>query len=809
MKENENGTDALYDNSGDNHDDLDELLEPKFNFERILNDLAVKFRQDSASCISVHDKFLAIGTQRGFIYVLDHDGHIHSSSHSHRCAVGGIAIDKPGNYVISCANDSQISILGFGSSEYNQNSFLTCSAKCIAISEDYSRPNSGHRYITGDTNITLHEKGLIKGKETKLYTGFERDGLITHVSWNGDYVAFTNDTGTRVFDTTLGKVITLVKPIHDVKMMPSSKFRPTHSWLDNDTFAVAWANTVCVCSIVATTTPARVPSTFSKTAQLYEKKGTLIHLWKSMPVHIAGISFTVDENYLWKDIVLFGIKTEDEHSYPGDDTASFCSSRLSTEGTLSEVVLQVLEPISIDEYEGVTEDIIEMHGSSRLTLAKFQLGAVPTDSTFFLLASKELIRAQPCSVDDHVKWCLENERYEDALYHAREHPNQLEEFSVLEIGKKFIDHLISLGQFEKAVQLIPEVCSIYKEEWEYYANEFEQQKKTLLLARYLPTENPQLEPEVYEWVLTASLFTSVKLFKHFVTAWNADIYRVGAIIDLTYKRYHSVKGVPDCKPLTDEDRAALLVSLAHLYTYERKYDKALKIYMGLSDKAVFPLIEKYRLFDQVKDKTVDLMNIDQQKALRLLLDNEDSMPSSDVMRQLSREPRLQMLYLNRLFSRNEGLEHSDLAISLYAEYDRSKLMPFLTKHTTYQINRALAVCEGKKYMEETVFLLGRAGKRMKAVEVMVEDMGRMGKAIEFCKDYETDTELWNYLIELALRTPEHITQLLTTSGLSIDPLQIIEKIPSQMDIPGLRDSLVRILQDNDDQVKRIPRNHPQ
>ncbi|KAK0393556.1 hypothetical protein QR680_000272 [Steinernema hermaphroditum] len=786
----ENGNETTLVDGSD--DESDGLLEPKFNYERVLNGLGTVFAKDAASCIAVFDKFLAIGTQRGFVHICDHDGFIHSTSHAHRCAVGGIAIDKPGNYVISCAYDSQISILGFGSSDYNQNVYIGTSAKCVAISEDYSKPNSGQRYATGNTNVTLHQKGYIhKNKEKRLYQGFEKDGLIAAISWNGNFIAFSNDTGTRVYDLELEKIITLVQPLHDVRFMPSSKFRPSHCWLHNTTLAIGWANTIEVVTISTTTVPSR------RNPQLFEKRGAISYRWTSLPIHIAGISCTVDEDLLWKDIVVFGISANDEESYPADDTSSFCSSRLSTEGTVSDVLLQVLEPVAIDQYALVTEDEIKMHGSSRLTLTKFQMGAIPTDSIFFLLASKELIRAMPSSVDDHVKWCLEKSRYEDAMYYSREHSTQLIDYTVLEIGKMFIDNLIEQEKFETAVQNISEVCSNHKEEWEYYVTEFDRHNKILLLAPYLPTNNPQLEPECYEQVLTSSLFSSVRLFKHFVTNWNPDIYRVGAIIDMTYKRYNRVQDIPECKPLTKEDEAALLVSLAHLYTYDRKYETALKLHMALCDKAVFPLIEKYGLFPLVKDKIVDLMNIDQNKALRLLIQNENQMPSKDVMCQLYREPKLQMHYLNQLMQRNEGGEFADLAVKLYAEYDRPKLMPFLTKHENYGIDKALKICEAKKYMEEAAFLLGRSGKRMEAVAVMVEKMGRMDKAIEFCRNFEDDIELWDYLIELALRTADHINQLLKTSGLCIDPLKIIEKIPPDMDIPGLRESLVLILSDND------------
>lgn len=67
---------------------------------------------------------------------------------------------------------------------------------------------------------------------------------------------------------------------------------------------------------------------------------------------------------------------------------------------------------------------------------------------------------------------------------------------------------------------------------------------------------------------------------------------MGAVITATLERVHGKQieaGVHD----------ALLLTLAQLYTYERKYDRALDIYMSLGDKQVFVLIQMYRLFPRV------------------------------------------------------------------------------------------------------------------------------------------------------------------------------------------------------------------
>lgn len=102
--------------------DEEEVIEPRFKYERILGDVVKKLERDSATCIVVHDKFLAIGFSSGRIGFFDHLGNAHFESRikSHRCSVSHIAVDAPGTYIISCANDKQICIQGFGHSDFNQ-----------------------------------------------------------------------------------------------------------------------------------------------------------------------------------------------------------------------------------------------------------------------------------------------------------------------------------------------------------------------------------------------------------------------------------------------------------------------------------------------------------------------------------------------------------------------------------------------------------------------------------------------------------------------------------------------------------------
>ncbi|VDN43380.1 unnamed protein product [Gongylonema pulchrum] len=53
------------------------LLEPRFKYSRILNSVPAILRQDAATCMAIHDKFAALGSRSGYVYIVDHFGNLH------------------------------------------------------------------------------------------------------------------------------------------------------------------------------------------------------------------------------------------------------------------------------------------------------------------------------------------------------------------------------------------------------------------------------------------------------------------------------------------------------------------------------------------------------------------------------------------------------------------------------------------------------------------------------------------------------------------------------------------------------------
>ena len=60
--------------SDEDDDDDEEEEEPKLKYHRLGANVVDILKRDSASCMAVHDRFLALGTHWGVVYVLDFAG---------------------------------------------------------------------------------------------------------------------------------------------------------------------------------------------------------------------------------------------------------------------------------------------------------------------------------------------------------------------------------------------------------------------------------------------------------------------------------------------------------------------------------------------------------------------------------------------------------------------------------------------------------------------------------------------------------------------------------------------------------------
>jgi hypothetical protein len=95
-----------------------------------------------------------------------------------------------------------------------------------------------------------------------------------------------------------------------------------------------------------------------------------------------------------------------------------------------------------------------------------------TESLFYVVSPHDVVVAKPRDLDDHVSWLLERKMYEPALRLAEENSMHLKEHKLIDIGEKYIEHLIQLREIDSAAELCPKICSRDARLWEKWIFRF-------------------------------------------------------------------------------------------------------------------------------------------------------------------------------------------------------------------------------------------------------------------------------------------------------------------------------------------------
>ncbi|KAK0051675.1 vacuolar protein sorting-associated protein 41 [Biomphalaria pfeifferi] len=726
-------------------EDTDEDVEPKLKYERLANDVTSILSKDAASCIAVHSKFLALGTHWGTIHILDHIGNnIRDKEVSaHTTTVNQISIDANGDFLASCSDDGRVIITGLYAPE-NQVVQFDRPVKAIALDPLYYKPNSKKQYVTGDDKLILNEKGGLFSRH-KMHIIHQGEGPIRNIKWGGEFIAWVNDKGVKVFDVTAKAKITKIDKDHNMR---NDLCICQMVWRDERTLLIGWGDKIKIC--VVKETPKHTeegPSRFVEITHIF-----------STDFIICGLA------PLATNLVVLSCEKTEENQGPG----------LTQSGRPH---LQILDPL-VRSYEEISNDALSIRGFQLVRCNDYHLECIPEENLFFIVSPKDIVVAKLRDQDDHISWLMEYKKYEEAMAAATVHSKELKQHTYFDIGREYLNYLLEEEAYDDAGRLCVKILGRKKESWEEEILKFAKIQQLKAIASYIPRSAPRLSSAIYEMVLNEFLTTDCERFYQLIREWSPDLYDNESIISAVLIKL-------------DRDTNSEL-----LYAYQKAYDKALGIYLRLKHNDVFQLIHDHNLYDKISDKIIQLMDLDQDKTVKMLLDNSETVSVEKVVQQLSKTPKYLYVYLDQMVQKDfQGIQtyHGKL-VKLYAEYDRSKLLPFLGRSEFYPLQSALEECVARDYYKEQVFLLGRMGNLTQALKLITEQLQDVNHAIQFCME-QADEELWENLIEYSMDKPKFITALLQNVGAHIDPIKVISKIRRDLEIPGLRDSLVKILQD--------------
>ncbi|MCJ1391667.1 Vacuolar protein sorting-associated protein 41 [Xylographa bjoerkii] len=415
------------------------------------------------------------------------------------------------------------------------------------------------------------------------------------------------------------------------------------------------------------------------------------------------------------------------------------------------------------------------------------------------------------------------------------------------LGERWLQQLVKNRDWTRAGQVAGQVLGT-SSSWEHWVSVFAEVNKFQEITPYIPTVQlqPPLPSQVYEVILGHYISNDRPRLDEVLESWSPELFDVHRII----ARIEGKLKVGDVREDTFEDGTAgrdwhiLMKNLAKLYLADGRAKDALRCYIKLQDAdAAMTLISDYRLVEAISDDLPGLILLriskEQQKSaplteleeasiepIRLLVDeaHHGTVRPETVISQL--EHRSGMLpylffYLRALWNGDtytaptspsldhpspksvnlaatEGKslvnDHADLAVSLFAEYDRSLFFTFLKSSQSYTLEKASTICDSRQYIPELVYLLAKEGRTKQALSIIIDKIADVSQAIAFAKEQD-DPDLWDDLLDYSMNKPSFIRGLLEEVGTSINPITLVRRIPESLEIEGLRQGLSRMIRE--------------
>ncbi|KAH9482153.1 Vacuolar protein sorting-associated protein 41-like protein [Psilocybe cubensis] len=831
------------DEDEDDEDEEDDE-EPALKYERITGEIPDLLKKDSASALCVSNKLLAMGTHAGIIHILDITGKRIKSYKPHLASVVDISMDATADFVATASIDGQVVVRSLSTPE--RYSFdMKRPMRTVAMEPDFAKKGT-RAFVCGGLSgsLVLREKGWLGHKETLLHSG---EGPIWQVKWKGRLIAWANDNGVKIYDNVSQTRIAFIDRQADSPR--ADLFKCTLHWQDNSTLLIAWANFIKVARIrerPRTNTAqniANAPPLIVEVTAVFQLdcmvSGIVPHptpVPASMIIDGLPTSLKPDGSIQTHPQTLTSFlivaytppETFDDTDEITDDRRR--QARKAAERPEMRIISRAGEELATDALS-----VADYHlwGCNDYTVVEVASSDDPlirdADRSYVVMSPRDLVHVMPRDKRDHVEWLVERRQYEEALsavetieaeeavtgFKAPESQGKAH-LTSQDIGQRFIEHLVQEGDFVKAARLCPKVCAQDAKRWEDWIFTFAHRKQLHAIIPYVPKENPRLDHVIYEMMLADFLKHDRKALLQTIKDWPRGLYDISAVIVAVRAELDRTASTSSTIS-SSGDSTILMECLAELYTANRQPGKALPFYLRLRKSNVFDLIRDNNLFTDVQDQVLLLVEFDheliqkrkeslgkgeqpdvnvQSDAITLLVDNLHSIPISRVVQQLKQRPYYLFLYLDALVHKDAQLvtDFADLQVKMYAEFATSRLIDFLRASSSYNLEMAYKECQERDLVPEMVFLLGRMGNNKKALNLIIERLGDVHRAIDFAKE-QSDDDLWEDLLKYSETRPAFIRGLLENVGVEISPIRLIRRIKNGLEIPGLKEALIKILQD--------------
>lgn len=329
------------------------------------------------------------------------------------------------------------------------------------------------------------------------------------------------------------------------------------------------------------------------------------------------------------------------------------------------------------------------------------------------------------------------------------------------IGELWIQELIEEGNWVSAGRVCGKVLTT-PDRWEKWVWTFAGAKKFHEITNYIPSEqmHPPLPSTIYEVVLGHYIQTDKPRFRELLERWPTDLFDANTVSTALENqlKYRDVREDSIDDGEKGRDWHIVMESLARLHEASGRNREALKCYIKLHDAdSAFRLIRDGHLAEAVADDIPSFIGLRvsperlnqmtkqdlvdaTSEAITLLVDEaQHGLVRPEVVVEQLQAQQLQLylyFYLKGLW-RGEGIkEHTgenmdrlvmdsqslvddfaDLAVHLFATYDRPLLMEFLKSSTSYTFEKVC--CHEAPLADASMLTCLRPSKSVKRLSTMM------------------------------------------------------------------------------------------
>ncbi|KAK9478037.1 hypothetical protein V1514DRAFT_352660 [Lipomyces japonicus] len=834
------------DEEDDDDDDDDDDYEPRLKYTRIVNLPPTLFSSDPLSAFLAHDDFLVFATHGGTLHITTPDLKSLRTYRAHSASILSLSTD--GVSIASASLDGRVVIASVTDPKDVSASDFLRPVHAVSLDPNFQ---SSRTFVSGGTacSLILSEKGWL-GRQTDS-TLLHGDGPINATDWTGDIIVAMNDSGIHLYHApTRSRISRISLP----KNAPRADlYRPRLSWVSPTKFIVGWAYTIWIIKVIKSTTSvtpatAIAPATSTSSSLISTTPtsesgtaGPVVTERKSEVETILSIDGLVSGVLRYDDDALL-ILAYNPPPVPTDDNPRPLA--LTPE-------LRLVSPSTGEE---LSADQLSLRGYERLGANDYHLGVwdrrptgrnstTPSGRKFFVLSARDGVITTERDEQDRFEWLLEKNKFEEAWKIS---PNltdpAVDDTRRREIGVRWVESLIEVDDWQVAGAALKQVLAFtqenddthkaevhgdgggdddddddepdehesetektIREEWERWAWAFVRGGHVADIASYLPVRHPQLSSVIYEMVLGYYLANDRDRLYDLLNLWPIEIYDSKSIIALMENK------------LKDEDDRKLRQKVAHLYVLTGNPAAAILHLLHIQDPAAIDLIRDQHLlqsllpsipeiltisltFQELEAAPVEVIRRKSADAVDLVVEGRLELLPQRVVDQVMKSGMevMAFLYLERL-TQVDGFaaqEFADLQVNLYADYDRPKLLEFVKRSNSYNLEKASEICERRGYIPELVYILGKTGENKKALMLIINRLDDVEQAIQFAKTQD-DKELWADLVDYSMDKPKFIRGLLEQAGTAIDPITLVRRIKEGMAIEGLKPALQRILREHE------------